>query len=609
MDIHESLTTLDYGVILVYLFAVITLGFWVSMRKSAQADLFLGGRRLGWFNIGLSIFGTNVSPSMMIGAFGFAYAMGIVGAYGELFAWFYILLLSLVFVPHYLNTGISTMPEFLDRRYDTRCRNFLSYYTLFSTMALWIGGTTYAGGILMSQIMGWPVWVSILALMFVATSFTVAGGFNAVVVTDAFQSVLMILAAIVLTVIGFIEVGGIEPLAALPEQRWDLFLSRSESEMFQWSHIVFGYMVTAIWFWCTDQTIVQRVLGARDLKQAQLGTVFAGYLKVITPFIYFLPGIFCYILFPDLDNQDEAYMTMVSNLLPVGVVGLTAAVLIAALISTVDSGLNSLSTVFTLDIYRGQFSPDADATRVKRVGRMVTVVTALIASLIAISLTRVETNIFITLQTVISYLSPGMAAVFIVGVLWKRANAEAAFSVLVGGNLLSVFIGFMDLSGWLGDRFLPMKASGSGNITNENLPLFNVGNWAIPFSFMGIILFTIIMTTGSIVSTVKQWKYCRLPFLAASSGAGVVITAVLFNEWAYENYAWPSFLLMTVLLFVIMLVLMVGISLTTTPPPAEKRLPSVLDTFRTKGGTSRVVIILWGVLALVMAGIYLFFQR
>ncbi len=455
MDIYTKLKTLDFVVILIYLVSVVAIGFFVSYRRRGSEDLFLGDRSFGWFNVGLSIFGTNVSPSMMIGSAAVSYSLGMVGAYSEWLAWWLMMLLAMVFVPHYLNTRISTMPGFMNRRFDERCRTVLTVLSIFSILILWLGGTLYAGGILLSQLLNWPFWLSCTVLMVVATSFTVAGGLAAVIVTDTFQSILMIVASSILAVIMLFKVGGLQGLMdKVPADNWQIFRPIADKE-FPWPAVIMGYFVAGIWFWCTDQTIVQRVLGAKNIPQGQLGVFFAASLKIITPLIFFVPGMMCKILHPDLASADDAYATMVTTYLPTGFVGLIVAVLIAALISTIDSGLNSLSAVFTLDLY-AKIKKDATVHRIKQVGRVVTVIAALVSVLFAISIRSLNsTNIFILLGTIISYIAPPMSAVFIVGVFWKRANATAAFHTLIWGSLVSVCIGVAYLKHWPSEDFWP----------------------------------------------------------------------------------------------------------------------------------------------------------
>ena len=443
MEIYSDLNSVDYVVIAAYILALLGLGFWVSLKKDHEEDLFLAGRSLGWGNIGLSIFGTNVSPSMMISSAGVAYSSGMVASNMEWLAWWFLMLLAMLFVPHYMNTKISTMPEFLEKRFSPSCRTFLSWYTLFSTIVLWLGGTLYAGALLLSQLLGWQLWVSVVSLVVIATSFTVAGGLKAVVITDSFQSVLMIVASTILAIIGLIKIGSIDKLvSSVPADYWTLFRPANDPN-WPWYAVILGYPVSGIWFWCTDQTIVQRALGGRDIRQSQLGCLFAAFLKVIVPFIFFVPGIMCKVLHPNLESQDHAYITMVTNYLPHGMIGLIVAVLIAALISTVDSGLNSLSTVFTLDIYCKYADKETTQKKKNRIGQYVTIAGAAIAIVSALGIAAIpDKGLFEKLLTIIQFLSPPLAAVFIVGIISKRATSIAAFYTLVIGSFTSVGIGF-----------------------------------------------------------------------------------------------------------------------------------------------------------------------
>lgn len=457
MDIHHSLNFFDFSVIAGYIIILLGLGFWVSFEKKEHTDdLFLAGRSLRWFNVGLSIFGTNVSPSMMISTCGVAYASGMVAGNVEWLAWIFLMLLAMIFVPNYLNTNVCTMPEFMDRRYGKSCRNFLSWYVLFTTLVVWLGANLYAGGLLLGQILNWPLWISVIFLMAIAASFTIFGGLKAVVITDSFQSILMIVVSAILTLIGLSKVGGVGKLVqSVPADYWKLFRP-ADDPTFPWPAIVFGWPVGAIYFWCTDQTIVQRILGAKDLKQGQLGAVFAGYLKILTPLIFFLPGILCFILHPGLESEDEAYMTMVTTYLPNGMIGLIVAVLIAALVSTVDSGLNSFSTVFTLDVYRRQLRPGASDGEVKIVGQVATALAAVTGVILALAIGSVKgMNLFSVIQAIIFSLAPSMTVVFLFGILWKRGNSKGALSTLVIGNIITVSIGICILAKWPSREFWP----------------------------------------------------------------------------------------------------------------------------------------------------------
>ena len=455
MDVHVSLETLDWLVVVVYATVLIGIGFWVSFRRRGAEDLFLAGRSLSWPNVGLSIFGTNISPAMLIASCGIAYKSGMVAANFEWLAWWFMMLLAMLFVPHYLNTKISTMPEFMMRRFGQPTYRFLSWYALFTTIALWLGATLYTGGILFGQIMGWPVWLSVVVLTVIATSFTVAGGLAAVVITDAFQSILMIFGATVLTIIALAEVGSLDRLVyGVPPDYWKLIRPAADSQ-YPWPAVFLGYPVMGIWFWCTDQTVVQRVLGAKDLRHGQLGIVFAGYLKILPPFLFFLPGIICFVLHPKLASSDHAFITMVTTHWPVGMVGRVFAVLIAALISTLDSGLNSFSTIFTLDIYVKTLRPEATKKEIKWIGRAATLAAAGIGIVFTIAMGSASKDMFDLFQSVIGFIAPPMSAVFLIGVLWKRATSTAAISTLIVGSIVSLSVGACHIWDWPNAEFWP----------------------------------------------------------------------------------------------------------------------------------------------------------
>ena len=416
MEIHNQLQVLDFVVLGAYLVMLIGIGVFVSYRRRGEGDPFLAGRSFGWFNVVLSVFSTNINPSFLIASAASAYTTGMVTANFEWMAWPFLMLLAMVFAPHYLNTKISTMPQFIHRRFGPKASEFLSWYALLSTMILWLGGALYAGGLLLSQIMDWPLEVSVTALMAVSVFLTVAGGLAVVMVTDSFQSILIIVGTATLTLLGLRELGGIDQLLeVVPSDRWTLLRPSTDAD-YPWHAMVLGYPVLGVWFWCTDQTIVQRVLGARDLRQSRLGALFTGFLKIFTPFIFIMPGFICYVLHPNLEDPNTAFMTMVSQHMPVGMVGLIIAVLVAVLISTIDSGLNSFSTIFTLDVYQKKFKPDASPSHIKLVGRVVTILIGLLSIGIALSMQTVGKNLFDLLQSIIAYFAPPMAAVIMTGI-------------------------------------------------------------------------------------------------------------------------------------------------------------------------------------------------
>ncbi len=524
---------LDMVVFAAYLLALLAIGGIVSYRRRHSEDLFLGDRSMDWGNVGLSIFGTNIGPTFLIATCGAGYTTGMVTANFEWMAWIFLLLLGMVFVPFYLNTKISTMPEFMRKRFGDDCYTFMAFYALFGSVILWIGGTLFAGGALLGQLVGWSLMTCIWVLALVAASFTIAGGLVAVMVTDSFQSILMIVGAALLSVIA---AGHLDSFASVidvrcgntpPELTWKL-LHPSGSDN-PWYAFVLGYPVLSLWFWCSDQTIVQRALGARSLSHAQGGTLFAAVLKILPPFLFLLPGIFAAQLLPGIDDDKEVFLTLVHTYLPPGLVGLIVSVLVAAVISTLDSGLNSFSTIFTLDIWKRWIDPAAPERRLKRIGQFTTLASALIAVAAAWLLSKAEgTNLFNLFQGIIGYMAPPVSAVFVLGIFWRRATARAALLTLILGTAVSLTVGVCDITNCFAD--------------------------------------------------------------------------------SADNDIFPHFLLLSFFLFVGILIFMAVVSLLTTHSPAETPLPTLRQTYRDNPGLGRAGLIGWGLLAVVMIGLYLFFQ-
>jgi SSS family solute:Na+ symporter len=443
MNICQQLTGLDLAVMGLYVLSVIALGAWISYRqRRAQSHLFLAQQSLGWAGIGFNMWGTNVGPSMLLACASSGYAAGIVAGNFSWYAFPCILLMALVFAPKYLGGKISTLPEFLGRRFNPTSRELHAWYTLVTTLVAWLSITLYSGGLLASQIMGWPLWISVAVLVALSAFFAIAGGLKAVTGTNVFQMVILIVASAILVVAGFLALGREgKSLADVPAGYWKL-LRHTDDATYPWYAILLGYPVGGIWFWCTDQSMVQSVLGARSLKAGQLGANFCGWLKILDVPLFFFPGILCFLLFPTLQDPNEAYLTMVARLLPSGLVGLIVVVIIAALVSTLSSALNSLGTVFTLDIYVRKFRPDASTREIIRVGRLVALVGAVLSIFLVLGMDRLKGfALFDLFQNILFSLAPPITAVFLVGTFWKRATPAAANTVLSLGSVLSIGIG------------------------------------------------------------------------------------------------------------------------------------------------------------------------
>jgi SSS family solute:Na+ symporter len=415
-------------------------------KKDENENLFLAARSLNWSQIGLTMWGTNVGPSMLIASASIGYTTGVVAGNFSWYAFVFILLLATVFAPRYLGAKVQTLPEFMGKRFGQSTRTILAWYTLVATLISWLALTLFAGGILVGQILNLSMFYSVIILILISSFFTVAGGLKAIAYTNVFQMILLIVVSLALAVIGIVKAGGPAVIVeATPDHYWNLFQPMDDPN-YPWIAIVLGYPIMGIWFWCTDQSMVQSVLGAKNLKQGQLGANFTGWLKILDVFLFIIPGITCFVLFPDLGNPDEAYMTMVTRLLPVGMIGLVMSVLIAALVSTIGSALNSLSTVFTMDIYVKHYKPGATLKEVIKIGRVVAVIGAVLAVICAVAIDSINgLNLFDVFQAILGFLAPPMTVVFLFGVLWEKATRKAANFTLSVGTLISLGTGVMYL--------------------------------------------------------------------------------------------------------------------------------------------------------------------
>lgn len=441
-----SLESLDWTILISYFLILLGIGIWASLKRKKGSSLFLAENSLRWHHIGFSMWGTNVGPSMLIASASAGFTTGIVSGNYAWYAFVFICLLAFVFAPRYLGAKVTTLPEFMGRRFGQSTRNILAWYTIITILISWLALTLFAGGILIRQVFDIPMWQSALILLIISAFFTMAGGLKAVAYTNVFQMLLLIFVSATLTIVGLYKIGGVNGLvAAVPADYWNLFRPNNDVD-FPWLPIILGYPIMGVWFWCTDQSMVQPVLAAKSLKQGQLGANFTGWLKILDVPLYILPGIICLALFPTLQNPDEAYMTMVTNLFPIGMVGLVLAVLTAALVSTIGSALNALSTVFTMDIYVKKYRPEASTKEIIRIGQIVTVVGALISVIITVAIDSIKgLNLFNVFQSVLGFIAPPMAAVFLFGVFWKRATMRAANFALTAGTIFSIGVGILYL--------------------------------------------------------------------------------------------------------------------------------------------------------------------
>ena len=431
------LEAIDLAVVGAYFVVTIVLGLFIARRErgGSEDDYFVAGRKLGWLAIGASLFATNISSEHVIGLAADGYRSGLAVGNYEWGATLVLLLLGAVFVPFYVGTGLRTMPEFLERRFGTGSRIYLSVITIVANVFVRISVGLYAGGLVIEQLLGIDMWTAIVVMAAATVVYTAAGGLKAVVYTDVVQATIVIGGSVVLTGVALGEVGGVGALLAeTPRDAFDMVRPASDPEM-PWPGLLLGVPVLGVWYWCTDQVIVQRVLGARSVHQARMGTIFAAALKIIPPFIFVLPGLCARVLYPEIDSK-AAFPTLLANLLPTGLKGLVTAGLIAALMSTLSSTLNSTGTLVSLDFFR-RFRPEASAKAVVRVGRL-TIVAVMIFGMAWVLVVERAESLFQYLQQVNAAISPPIAASFLVGVFWRRANHAGVMAALFGGLVLGV---------------------------------------------------------------------------------------------------------------------------------------------------------------------------
>ncbi|MCB0736401.1 MAG: sodium:solute symporter [Bacteroidetes bacterium] len=450
----DKLNWADISIIAGYFLIIFGVAIWIFIQERAKKnkenqseDYFLGGRSLGWLVIGASLFASNIGSEHLVGLAGSGASGNFVAGQFEILAALILLVLGWFFVPLYLRSGVYTMPEFLERRYDSWARKYLSWLSIVAYILTKITITIIAGGIVITALIGVPFWQGVLIIVILTMLYTLIGGLKVVIYTDFVQLIVLIGGAIFATWYGMQELGGIDVLKANTEPLY-LNLWRSlEDPDFPWTGIIFGAPILGVWYWCTDQFIVQRVLAAKNLDQARKGTIFAGYLKLLPLFIFVLPGTIAYALsvgpdamieFPIINgkvNYDAALPILTMEVLPHGLKGLVVAGLLAALMSSLSSVFNSCSTLITIDIYKERF-PEASEKRLVTVGRISTVVIVALGLACIEPIRSLGNGLFGILQSIQAYVAPPIAAVFLFGMFSKKLNAKGAKWSLLTGAIL-----------------------------------------------------------------------------------------------------------------------------------------------------------------------------
>lgn len=452
-----DLKPLDFVIISIYFIAILLVAKWAS-KKDTSDDYFLAGRDLGWFAIGASLFASNIGSEHLIGLSGSGFSSGVAVSQFEILAGFILLVLGWIFVPFYLKSQVTTMPEFLEIRYGRAARNYLSFISVVAYVLTKISATIFAGAIVF-EAMGLPFWVGAGVTVAVTGFYTLLGGMKAVIYTDVAQLFIMIAGSIAVSVFGLHALGGVSEFKSLIEPEFFNLWKPSTDASFPWTGILFGAPILGVWYWCTDQFIVQRVLSAKNQAQARRGTLFAGYLKMLPLFLFVVPGMIALALSEKglltVSQSDHALPSLVAFVLPVGIKGLVIAGLLAALMSSLSSVFNSCSTLITYDWYKVR-NPEASEKRLIRVGQLATLVLVIFGMLWIPLMKHISGSLFTYIQSVQAYISPPIAAVFLLGLFVKRLNLAGAMASLGTGFFLGVLrlileINKDSLSGfWLG---------------------------------------------------------------------------------------------------------------------------------------------------------------
>ncbi|XP_053326822.1 sodium/glucose cotransporter 5 [Spea bombifrons] len=472
---NQQFNISDIIVIVAYFVLNVAVGIWSSCRVSRNtlSGYFLAGRSMAWWPIGASLFASSEGSGLFIGLAGTGAAGGIAVAGFEWNATYILLALAWIFVPVYISSGIVTMPEYLQRRFGgERIQIYLSALSLLLSVFTKISTDLYSGALFVQVCLGWNLYLSTVIMLVVTALYTIAGGLAAVIYTDALQTVIMIIGAIILTITAFNKIGGYQNLElayakAIPSlivPNTTCHLPRSDAmHLFRdpvsgdlpWTGMTFGLTILAAWYWCTDQVIVQRSLSAKNLCHAKAGSILASYLKMLPMIFIIMPGMISRALYPDtvgcvvpevcvevcgteVGCSNIAYPKLVIELMPSGLRGLMIAVMMAALMSSLTSIFNSSSTLFTMDIWR-KIRKNADEKELLLVGRIVTVVLVVISVVwIPILQNANSGQLFVYIQSVTSYLAPPVTAVFALAIFWKRANEQGAFWGLMVGLVLGM---------------------------------------------------------------------------------------------------------------------------------------------------------------------------
>lgn len=428
-----ELSTLDITAFVLFLVAVVAISLYNSRKEDTSDDYFLAGRGLSWWLIGFSLIASNISTEHFVGMAGSAFGDdGFAIAHYEWVSSVAMVFIALVLLPIFLKSGLTTMPQFLEERYSRGVRTLMAVYTVIIYVAVLIAAVMFAGGVAIRTLFDIPLVYGIWGIGILAAAYTIYGGLKAVVWSDLLQGVALLAGGIVVMVLGFQQVGGVDAFMEANEKKLHLMLPSDHGHL-PWTTLILGIWIPVVYYWGLNQFITQRTLASHSLQQGQLGLIFAAAIKIVMPFIIVFPGIMAFQLYGgQIESGDEAFPTLIRELLPEGMRGILFAALLGAIMSSLDSMLNSASTIMTVDLFfHRQTDREEDQRKMIQFGRMMTALFVVVGGLIAMQLDNPKFGgIFTYIQEFQGFISPGVVAVFLFALTHKRVPWQAGMTAL-----------------------------------------------------------------------------------------------------------------------------------------------------------------------------------
>ncbi|MBB6110069.1 solute:Na+ symporter, SSS family [Mucilaginibacter lappiensis] len=459
--------TPDLIISALYIAFIFVIGLWSGIRHQRKTrnnnneagEYFLAGKKLRWPMIGLALFATNISCVHLVSLAQSGFDKGLLNGDFEWMAAFTLILLALFFAPFYIKSGVATLPDFLEKRYDRASRDWLAIISVVSAVLIHIAFSLLAGGVVLHTLFGVDTYTSVIVISIITTIYTIVGGLTAVVVTESIQTLVLLGGAIIMSVAAYNKMGGWEPMVDVLKHtgemnKLSMLRPHGDPSGMPWYAVFLGYPVLGIWYWCADQTIVQRVLGAKDENHARVGPLFCGFIKILPVFIFVMPGLFAYTLAQsghldisalksvvggkEVVDSKGIYTLMITQLIPQGLIGVLVAALLSGLMSQISGALNSISTIVSYDIYK-RYKPNAQDAGLVKVGKIAAGV-SLVLSLALLPLLNRYGSIFDGLNDIIAHIAPPITCVFLLGVFWKKASAVSAKYTLWIGSAIGVIV-------------------------------------------------------------------------------------------------------------------------------------------------------------------------